>query len=345
METNHKILSEIKEQPAIVELVIKREHDHDFKDVVQEITGALDRDGQIYLVGSGSSYHSTVFASHLFAKNNYFLSTAIPAGDFDMYVPDLQSKDLIIFVSQSGLNPTILESFHHVSQRAPKTVLITNDNDSPLTTRVDAVLSLEISRERAIPSTKTYLAELAVMSTISEALKDGTNLFQLKDRLSEEIKKICQPDYYSRMERMAQFLSASADLFILGEGIEYANALEAALKFKECALINAEGYLLDEFLHGPCALIKVRTPVILFNSNLNNDTQEKIEKIKEMGAVIICIGGEKRSKVDAHVPVNDFGLFTSLASIVPLQLLAYKVAIEKGLNPDKPEGLSKIVEY
>lgn len=345
MESNHKILSEIREQAVIASTIVKREHDVEFTDVVQEIQDALNRDGQVYFVGSGSSYHSAVFASHLFAKNNYFLPTAVPAGDFDMYIPDLQSKDLVIFISQSGTNPTILESFHLLVQRSSKTVAITNDVDAPLTNRVDKVLPLEIKREEAVPATKTYLAELIVLSMISEGMKDGTELYRLREEISEEIKKICQEDFYNKMNSMAQFLASSTNVFVIAEGIEYANAQEAALKLKECALLEAEAYLLDEFLHGPITMVKTKTPVILFNTNLDETAQSKIEKIKQAGGIIICIGGEKRPKIDALIPVKDFGFFTSLVSIVPLQLLAYKVAIMKGLDPDKPRGLSKTVEY
>lgn len=345
MGSNHKILSEIKEQAVIAGSIVKREHDIEFTDVVREIQDAINHDGQIFLVGSGSSYHSAVFASHLFAKNNYFLPTAVPAGDFDMYIPDLRSKDLVIFISQSGTNPTILESFHQLTQRSAKTVVITNDIDAPLTNLVDKVLPLEIKREQAIPATKTYLAELLALSMVSEGMKDGSELFRAKEAISEEIKKICHEDYYNKMNSITQFLASSSDLYILAEGIEYANALEAALKFKECALLDAEASLLDEFLHGPIAMVKNKTPLILFNTNLDQNSQSKIEKIKQAGGVIICIGGEKRQKTDALIPVKDFGQFTSIVSIVPLQLLAYKTAIMKGLNPDKPRGLSKIVEY
>lgn len=345
MESNHKILSEIKEQAVIASTLVKREHDPEFIEIAQEIQDTINRDGEVYFVGSGSSYHSAVFVSHLFAKNNYFLSTAVPAGDFDMYVPDLQRKDLVIFISQSGTNPTILESFHHVVQRSLKTIAITNDIDAPLTNRVDKVLPLEIKREEAVPATKTYFAELLVLSMISEGMKDGSKLFRSREEISEEIKKICQEDFYNKMNSMAQFLAGSSDAFVIAEGVEYANALEAALKFKECALLDAEAYLLDEFLHGPITMVKAKTPVILFNTNLDQSAQSRIEKIKQAGGVIILIGGERRPKTDALIPVKDFGLFTSIVSIVPLQLLAYKTAIMKGLDPDKPKGLSKTVEY
>lgn len=344
-ESNHKMLSEIKEQAVIAATIVKREHDSEFGDVVHEIQDAINHDGDVYFVGSGSSYHSAVFASHLFAKNNYFISTAVPAGDFDTYTPDLQKRDLVIFISQSGTNPTILESFNHIVQRFSKTIAITNDIDAPLTNRVDKVLSLEVKREEAVPATKTYLAELLVLSIISEGMKDGSKLYNSRNEISEEINKICQEDFYNKMNGMAQFLASSSDAFVLAEGIEYANALEAALKFKECALLDAEAYLLDEFLHGPIAMVKTKTPIILFNTNIDQNSQSKIEKIKKAGGVIICIGGEKRSKTDATIPVKDFGIFTSIVSIVPIQLLAYKTAIMKGLDPDKPRGLSKTAEY
>lgn len=345
MTSDYKMLSEIKEQPGVIKQLLDREHDAEIMAVIEEIQNALNRDGQIYLVGSGSSYHSALFGSHLFAKSNFFISTAVQAGDFDTYVPDLQSNDLIIFISQSGSNPTILELFYHFAQRSVKTIVITNEIDSPMAHRVDNVLPLEIKREEAVPATKTYLAELVILSMISEGLKDGAELFRVKEEISGEIDLICQQNFYNRMNTMAQFLVSSTDIFVLGEGIEYANAEETALKFQECASVNIKAYPLDEFLHGPVTMVKKNTPVILFNTNLDQKSEPKIEKIKQTGGVVIYIGGKKKLNTDALIPVKDFGLFTGIVSIVPLQLLVYKTAIMKGLDPDKPRGLNKIVKY
>lgn len=344
MERKYKILSEIKEQSLVAKHMFRREHEKEITDAVSLINNALNDNGEIYLVGSGSSYHSAVYASHLFAKNNHFIATAILAGDFDSYVPDMGKQDLVVMVSQGGNNPTLLDSFHFLVQRAVKTLLITNDANAPLANRSDLVLPLEISREEAIPATKSFFAELFIFSLISEALKDGSNLFRIKDDLLSEIERITAPEYFDKLDGIAKYLAASSDLFVLGEGIGYANALEAALKLKECALLDAEAYIVSEFLHGPVAMLRKNTPVIILSGENNEVCKDVAERVKDAGGAVIVVGSENFSFSDAFIPVKDFKIFTDLISIVPLQLLAYKTALIKGLDPDRPPGLEKIVE-
>lgn len=344
MEREYKILKEIQEQALVAKHMFFREHEKEVTDAVSLINKTLNDDGEIYLVGSGSSYHSVIYASHLFAKSNHFITTPILAGDFESYVPDMGKNDLVVIVSQGGNNPTLLDSFHFLSQRTISTIIITNDADSPLANRSDLILPLEISREEAIPATKSYFAELFVFSLISEALKDGSSLFRLKDDLLSEIDRVTAPQYFDKLDEIAKYIAKASELFVLGEGLSYANAQEAALKLKECALLNADAYIASEFLHGPITLLKKHTPVIIFSGENNEMCQEVAEKIKQAGGAIIVVGPKNISFSEAFIPVKDLKSFSDLISIIPLQLLAYKTAIIKGLNPDKPPGLEKIVE-
>lgn len=344
MEREYKILKEIQEQLLVAKHMFRREHEKEVTDSVSMINKALNDNGEIYLVGSGSSYHSAIYASHLFAKNNQFIATPILAGDFESYVPDMEGRDLVIMISQGGNNPTLLDSFHFLVQRAVKTILITNDTDSSLSNRCDLTVPLEIGKEEAIPATKSFFAELFIFSLISEALKDGSELFRIKDDLLSEIERITAPEYFDKLDEIAKYLSGSSDLFVLGEGIGYANALEAALKLKECALLNAEAYIASEFLHGPITMLKRHTPVIILTGDNNEMCKEVAEKVKNAGGAVIVVGPDNLPSSEAFIPVNDLKIFTDLISIIPLQLLAYKTALIKGLDPDKPPGLEKIVE-
>ena len=344
MEREHKILKEIQEQLLVAKHMFRREHEKEITDVVTLINQTLNNNGEIYLVGSGSSYHSAIYASHLFAKNNQFITVPILAGDFESYVPDMLSRDLVILISQGGNNPTLLDSFHFLVQRAVKTIIITNDADAPLANRCDLKLPLEISREEAIPATKSFFAELFIFSLISEALKDGTSLFRMKDDLLSEIERITTPQYFDKLDGIAKYIAGTSDLYVLGEGIGYANAMEAALKLKECALIDAEAYIASEFLHGPITMLKKHTPVIILTGENNEMCKDVAEKVKDARGAVIVVGPENFPFSEAFIPVKDLKLFTDLISIVPLQLLAYKTALIKGLDPDKPPGLTKIVE-
>ena len=341
MEQKHIILTEIKEQASVAKAMFKREHDKDVLDIVDLINRTLNSDGEIYLVGSGSSYYAAVFASHLFAKNNHFIASAILAGDFDSYIPDLGRRDLVVIYSQSGNNPTILDGLHHIAQRLAKTALITNDVDSPLSNRCDLILPLEIGKEKAVPATKSFFAEILFTSLMSEALKDGSELFSARENLLNEIARITSENYYSKLDGIAKYLAGSDNIYVLGEGIEYANAQEAALKFKECAQLSAEAYIASEFLHGPIAALKKGMPVIMFTDNQSDIAKQVADKIKAAGGAIIAVGEQNLPQSDAFIPLKGFGLFSGLVSIIPLQLLAYKIALEKGLNPDKPPGVEK----
>lgn len=328
----HKMFEEIEEQSKIIKQIMQREHDPEVTSIIALIRNTLDHGGEVYFVGSGSSYHSAVFATHLFAKNNSIIAVAIPAGDFDIYTADFKSNDLIIFISQSGENLTILESIHHIKNREINTALITNDTASSISHQVKKTLSLDISNEIAVPATKTYFAELLILSILSEGLKDGSALYKYQDAIHNEIEKICGQDNLTKMDNIVQTIIASENIYLLAEGAEYATAMEGALKFKECAQVFAEPYLLDEFLHGPCAMLKQDTPVFLINHQVLTSDQ-KVQKLIGLGAKII------------NIKTDNYGIFTPIISIVPLQILSYKTAIMKGLNPDKPRGLSKVVEY
>jgi len=344
MEREYKILKEIKEQLLVAKHMYRREHEEEVVKAVSLISNTLNDNGEIYLVGSGSSYHSAIYASHLFAKNNHFITTTILAGDFESYVPDMGKHDLVIIISQGGGNPTLLDAFHFLVQRDVKTLLVTNDVNSALANRSDLVLPLEISREEAIPATKSYFAELFIFSIISEALIDGSTLFRIQDDLIAEIKRLTDPSYYDKLAGIAKYIAGKSDLYVLGEGANYANAEETALKLKECAQVDAEAYISSEFLHGPITMLKKHTPVFVFSGIDNAMCAEVTKKIKQAGGAVIVVGPDNVAGSEAFIPIKNLGIFSDLISIIPLQLLAYKTAIIKGLNPDKPPGLTKIVE-
>lgn len=338
---NHMI-QEIQDEPEILAAVLKREHEEEVRAVVRIIEAALHRNGQIFLVGSGSSYHSALYGSNLFSLENNFYATALSAGEFGNIVADLDSKSLVILVSQSGDNPDILEILRDIKTCGADILTLTNDPDSMIAEVADVVFPFWAGPEKAVPATKTYLAELGIWALISESLKNGSALFRAKEEIVAEIKKIISDSYQPNLSPVLKEIANAEAIYILGGGVELANAKECALKFKECDLAVAEAIEAEEFQHGPQASIKLGSTVIVFTAGMiKSDLNNLIKIVKEHGGKVIGIGPERADGMDQFLPIADFKNFTPLCSIIPAQLLSYHWAIKKGLNPDQPEGVSK----
>jgi glucosamine--fructose-6-phosphate aminotransferase (isomerizing) len=271
--------------------------------------------------------------------------------------PVLSKDTLVIGISQSGETADVLAAMKLAREKGARTVAITNMRGSQLTREVDSVLYTRTGLEVGVAASKTFTAQVALISLI--ALK----LAEVKKTIPQDEIEFILDQLYELPEKMQAFLDGShpvdeiAQRFFdrpfflyLGRHIGLPVALEGALKLKEISYIPTEAYSAGEMKHGPIALLEDDTPVVCIatNSHVYDKVVSNIQETRARGAHVIAIATDGNEDIQHHaddviyVPKTPAFLQAVLA-IVPLQLLAYRIARLKGLNVDQPRNLAKTV--
>ncbi|MEM2761381.1 MAG: SIS domain-containing protein [Candidatus Bathyarchaeia archaeon] len=354
---DHHMLKEVLEEPEVIRRTIEEERDN-IKNVASEIASKVF--DIVYITGSGTSYHAGLVAQYALSSLTNLASSTIPASEFQRWVPpSISRRSLVVAISQSGESSDIIDAVKYAVKRKMRVLAVTNTPGSSLANLADYVIIPRSGKEIAVPATKTYVAQLtAVLMFAIElaAFKESeTDISILREKffkvplLVEEILKF----YRENIRETATKYKDKNLIFALGSGPNYATALETALKLKETCMVFAEGFATREFLHGPIRLVDERTLMILISPMEEvNDYIELSRSFRSFGAKVISVL-EKTENSDAFLKFFDdvffvpYGLpkiFSPIIFIVPLQLFTYYVAIFKGLNPDKPEKLVKVVK-
>ena len=347
-QTHHHLMyDEIHEEPELIRRLLLDRHNEDLRNIYRIVRETVSDGGDIFLVGSGSSYNSCIFARNLFSIQNHILVNTFQGSEFINYVSSVDRKSLVIFVSQSGESADEIEAYSHIKNTDAMTIAMVNDLDSTLAHLCKEVLPISAGVERAIPATKTYIAEMFQFFLLSEELSGGYTFEDSKGEIISEMNRILSTEYQKQIRAAAKKLINTKTVFVLGSGIDLANASETALKIKECARIEAEAFPIHEFIHGPISMLGPESAVIIFEPGTDSD-QETFKKILEVArkaqAVSVLVGGKESYGADLHLPVTDFEVLSVFPEIIPMQLVAYYLAIYRSLNPDKPIGLEKVVK-
>ena len=331
------MLREIKEQPQTLRDTISSALKQ-APPVGEFIEQTKANRGDIFLIGCGTSLYASIAGKYAIETFSGIRCTAYPASEFrDFEI--MREGDAVIAVSQSGETGDVLTAIKQATKKGCKIASITNESESALAKLSQCSIITKAGKESAIPMTKTYTAMLAALFSIAILLgnKEKTvSELQKIPRIVEETIKISE----SRIRSLSEQLVNAKDIFLLGRGPNYSTAAEASLKLKEASLVHAEGFSSPEFRHGPKALIGTGTPVIGFTSsdNLDETTMRLMEELKSAGANAASIGDTENSTI--RIPTTNYYL-TPIPYIVPLQLLAFYLAIQKGIDPDNPRNLTK----
>ncbi|WP_299524102.1 glutamine--fructose-6-phosphate transaminase (isomerizing) [uncultured Methanobrevibacter sp.] len=336
------MIKEINEQSTAVRNTLTE------KDHIQNIIDDLGDISRICFVACGTSYHASLTGKYLLESLAGIPTDVILASEFKYSVNTLNENTLVIFISQSGETADSLKALD-LANESSKTLGIVNVAGSAITRRADYVIQTQAGPEIGVAATKTYLSQLTAIYLFSA-------LFAKDEKLLEDIHRV--PDFIDELlketdsiKQMSKKYKFARDFFFIGRGYSYPIALEGALKLKEITYIHGEGYAAGELKHGPLALIDEGIPVVVVLPPGENyrKTMSNLEEVKSRGADILAIG----SKDDDGLKLKSDDLFdingevkeiiAPLVYIVPLQLLAYFVAVEKGLDPDKPKNLAKCV--
>jgi glucosamine--fructose-6-phosphate aminotransferase (isomerizing) len=352
----HKMLQDIYKGPVVIEKTLKfcmAEIPNFLPEIVQDL-GRM-----IYITGSGTSYHAGLAGQYALSALAGLPTSLIPASEVAPWIPRSKKGFLLIAFSQSGESVDILHAAKFAVERGAKVLAITNQAGSQLARFANYSLITQAGEEIAVTATKTYLGQLSAIYALSIELGLSLkvplddNLVNLKESIQSAPKMVYRilESQNGNLQKISLDYMENTFFFLLGSGPNFATALEGALKFKESCNLFAEGHSTREFLHGPMQLINEKTPMFFLVSEHDNivEWRELITRFKGFGAPIILVSCrneeiEEKATNIITLPQGIPQIFSPIYYVVPLQLFAYYSSITRGLNPDKPEKLTKVVK-
>lgn len=353
------MLKEIYEQPDAIRNTIAPRINQELPDFTEDgIDDAIFKDcKRISIVACGTAMHAGMVGKHLIEKKLRIPVHVDCASEFRYKDPIIDEETLTIVLSQSGETIDTLEALKLAKNRGSKVLSIVNVKGSTIARESDYVLYTHAGPEIAVASTKAYTVQVAAMYLIAcriglvkglitehDAKRFMTKLTNASNIVEETLK--CADD----IKRVADHIKFATDTFYIGRGLDYTMSLEAALKLKEISYVHAEAYAAGELKHGTIALISENVPVIALatQEDVYAKVISNIREVKARGAYVVLVSMDEEvndpSICDQHIrlPKMD-GEFTSFATAVVLQLVAYYTSEAKGLDVDKPRNLAKSV--
>jgi glucosamine--fructose-6-phosphate aminotransferase (isomerizing) len=351
----HFMIKEIHEQPETLRNTL-RIQDH-YLDLLATF---LDRATEVFLVACGTSYHACLAASYMFSKLAFLPTYPVYASEFlEQCGKSVSIDSTILAVSQSGETADTIAAVSCAQQRAATVLSLTNVIGSTLTRISRVYIGTQAGPEIGVAATKTFTSQLSVLAQLALKLskKRGKISQDEMDCLEENLKKMPEDvetivrTQEEKIKQIAKKYASSKVFFFLGRGISTATAFEGRLKLMEIAYIPSIAFPAGESKHGPISLIENGFPVVFICPR--DDTHKtiigNIMEMKARGAHIISIieeGDEEIKSVSEEyieVPKGIPSVLSPIPFVVPLQLLAYYVSLEKRFNPDMPRNLAKSV--
>ena len=354
---DHFMLKEIYEQPQGV-MDTLREWLDDTNRLMDEmgISGTIRDLRRLHIAACGTSYHAGLVGRYMIEKFVHLPVAVDIASEFRDMSPIIPKGTVLITITQSGETADTLAAQRVAKENGARTLTICNVVGSTTTREADSVLYTRAGLEIGVVSTKAFTAQLAALSLLGIALgaKKGKisnlEIQTLKPFLLDLpglIRQALQTD--EKVREIAKTLAGAKSMLYVGRGINYPVALEGALKMKELAYIHADGYPAGEMKHGPIALIEEGVPVVFLATidGLHERILSNIEDVRARGGRVIVVTDSPaafRNKADDMIVVPaTHPALVPFVTIVPLQLLAYHVAVIKGCNVDQPRNLSKSI--
>ncbi|MGN7161647.1 glutamine--fructose-6-phosphate transaminase (isomerizing) [Sphingomonas sp. SAFR-052] len=355
----HFMQKEIYEQPIVVAQTL-RGYLQRFEGRVSLPIPEFDLSGikRVTIVACGTSFYAGMVAKYWFEQFARVPVDLDVASEFRYRAPVMEEGGLALFISQSGETADTLAALRHAKSEGQTIAVVVNVPTSTMAREADLLLPTHAGPEIGVASTKAFTCQLAVLAALA------ANLAKAKGRLSEAeersiVRHLAEAPasingalaYDESIEGMAGVIAAARDVLYLGRGTDYPLALEGALKLKEISYIHAEGYAAGEMKHGPIALIDESVPVIVIapSGPLFDKTVSNMQEVQARGGKVVLISdydgiqaaGENCIATITMPKVHP--LIAPIVYAVPVQLLAYHVAVAKGTDVDQPRNLAKSV--
>jgi glucosamine--fructose-6-phosphate aminotransferase (isomerizing) len=351
----HFMLKEIHEQPACLRNTLRlQEH---YLDLTATF---LDRAREVYLVACGTSYHTCLASSYMFSKLAFLATYPVIASEFvEQHGKSVNIDSTLLAVSQSGETADTLAAVNCARQRAATVLGLTNVIGSTLTRVSRVYIGQQSGPEIGVAATKTFTSQLSVMAqtALRLAKKRGKVSQDEMDYLAERLDKMPETvdviirTQEEKVKEIAKKYKDAKVFFFLGRGISTATAYEGRLKLMEIAYVPAIAFPAGESKHGPISLVEPGFPVVFICPR--DDTHKtligNIMEMKARGASIIAVIEEGDEEIKSladdfvEVPKGIPDVLSPISFVIPLQLFAYYMALERGHDPDMPRNLAKSV--
>jgi glutamine---fructose-6-phosphate transaminase (isomerizing) len=356
----HFMLKEIFEQPRAVLDTFRGRVVPETGDAVLDLglaADALAKAERVLLVACGTSWHAALIGKYMIEEMAHLPVEVDYGSEFRYRQPVLDQRTLFIGLSQSGETADTIAAAREAKRLGAPTVAISNVMDSTLARESDGVFYTHAGPEIGVAASKTFTTQLVSLyllglalgrqrGTLSEA--QGKKLAQDLLHMPRLMEAVLEQEEV--VSELAREFSTKRDFLFLGRGLAYPIALEGALKLKELSYIHAEGYAGGEMKHGPIALIDPEMPVVILapRSRVYDKILSNLEEIKARDGIVIAVGTEGNQELKRHtqhvLSVPEVPeLLLPLVLVLPLQLLAYHIAVRRGCDVDQPRNLAKSV--
>jgi glutamine---fructose-6-phosphate transaminase (isomerizing) len=357
---DHFMLKEIFEQPQTIQNTMRGRLvvEEGFSklgglNLTKDELKAID---QIVITACGTSWHSGLIGE-LYTEELARIRCEVEyASEFRYRNPIVTDTTLCVVISQSGETADTLAAMREAKRRGAKTLGLVNVVGSTIAREDDGGIYLHAGPEIGVASTKAFTSQVAALALLTLKLARLRNMSVVKGRevaeamlaLPAQIQSIL--DHASEVEEIAERFKDATNFLYLGRGYQFPVALEGALKLKEISYIHAEGYPAAEMKHGPIALIDSEMPVVFIapHDAVFDKVVSNIQEVKARGGKVICITSQAEpvleGMIDHEIRVpQTIDMLYPILTVIPLQLLAYYIAVKRGLNVDQPRNLAKSV--
>jgi len=337
----HFTIKEIREQPLVLDNVIATDE--------AELTAAADMiraADRVYVVACGTALHAGMYGTYLLSSHNRIAARAISAGEFPYFADLVTDRDLVLTISQSGETADVMAAVRSARAAGARVLALVNVMGSSLARAADLAILTKAGPEISVVSTKAYLSQLATLVLISAALSGDVEAGKRVLReIRREVEDIVDEPTLEAMKRLAPLIANTRCIYAIGRGVDYPTALEWCLKIKEISYIHAEGFASGDLKHGPLALVDYGVPLFVMATDERTfqETLSNAIEAKARGATLIGVTCQPNDVFDYRFGVRARGPYAAIPGIVYGQILAYYIAVGKGLDPDKPRHLAKSV--
>lgn len=338
----HFLLKEIMEQGRTIAAAVAQD-----KNQIKKVSEMIKKSKGAYFVGCGTAAHACREATYIFSKIAKMHINFCVGSEFSYFSDFLKPDSLLVAASQSGETADILEAVSSARRKKSKVISLVNVAGSSLWRASDMQIPLRVGPERSVLSTKAFTGKLALFYLIAYIIAGkyeyGRKIL-LKTSKSVE-KLLTDRKFIKKIKDIAEKIYKKNDLYVIGRGLHFPIALEAAHKIKEASYIHAEGFAGGEPKHCEISLISKGVPCLVFAPN--DETRAAIlsnaMEFKARGGYIIGISPNNEEVFDDWIKIPYLGITSPIISIIPAQLLAYYLALRRGCDPDKPRNLAKSV--
>jgi glucosamine--fructose-6-phosphate aminotransferase (isomerizing) len=337
----HYMIREILEEPDAIEAALRQSDE-----LMLEIALEVLRAKQVVIIACGTSRHAALIGRYIFSNLAGKFCEVVMGSEFEYFANSIDKNTVVIAISQSGETADVIAGVKMAKACEAKIISMVNVPNSTLTRMSDKVLYLNCGPELCVAATKSFIAQLVIFYQMTFAMLN--QLDQGKQYLREISAMIRENLSHNgdKVRKLGADIKDRADFYFLARGINYAVALEGALKLKEISYIHAEGMPAGELKHGTLALMEKGTPVLCIcpDDYTYSATLSNAMETKARGAFVIGLSDKNNEIFDLWIKIPKVEeKFYPLVSVVPLQLLAYYAAIARGKDPDRPRNLAKSV--